>query len=394
MFYLNKILTLTEKDDIDTILNLYHKSLLGGHIGSEKMYKTIAKFYKWNNMGNDIKSFVKKCTTCEKTKTLINTKMPMEISSLGEVLFDHTYIDFVGPIPQSTGGHKYVFTAICDLTKFLVAVPTVDCTAITAAECLLENIICRYNFPSRLISDNATSFLSQVIKELTRLFTIKKIFTTPYHPQSNIVERAHRTLNAYLRAFTSKNRDSWHELLRYATFAYNNSIHSTTGYTPHELAHGFKLQIPNHLLKKKLTYNYENFADMTRNNIAKALELAKEHLYTKKLQNKYYYDSKVNEVDLKVNDFVLVKNQTKKHKFDEVYEGPFQIIDVSDSYIEIKRKGKKVKIHKNLVKKAKADYDSALRDNPISSIVSPVEIDSEILQFINKIYDIKCETHE
>lgn len=40
----------------------------------------------------------------------------------------------------------------------------------------------------------------------------------------------------------------------------------------------FKIQIPNHLYKVKLTYNYDNFADMTRNNIAKALELAKEHL--------------------------------------------------------------------------------------------------------------------
>lgn len=69
----------------------------------------------------------------------------------------------VGPIPNSENGNKYIFTAICDLTKFLVAVPTVDCTSLTAAECLLENIICRYNFPSRLISDNSSNFISKVI---------------------------------------------------------------------------------------------------------------------------------------------------------------------------------------------------------------------------------------
>lgn len=111
--------------------------------------------------------------------------------------------------------------------KYLIAVPTFDCTALTAAECILENIICRYNFPSRLISDNATSFTSQVIKELTRLILIRKIFTTAYHPQANLVERVHRTLNAYLRAFTSKNKDNWHEILKFATFAYNNTIHTT-----------------------------------------------------------------------------------------------------------------------------------------------------------------------
>lgn len=202
-----------EREDIQNILDLYHKSLLGGHVGSERMYKTIAKFYKWNNMVQEIKDYVKKCAICEKTKTITNTKVPMQITSLGEVLFDHTFIDYVGPIPSSSSGNKYIFTATCDLTKFLVAVPTVDCTALTAANCLLEHILCRYNFPSRLISDNATSFICQLMKELTKLFAIKKIFSTIYRPSSNIVERQHRTLNAFLRAFTEKNKDNWDDLL-------------------------------------------------------------------------------------------------------------------------------------------------------------------------------------
>lgn len=351
-FFLNKILTLTEKEDIDYILNLYHNTLLGAHVGGEKMHKTISKFYTWNNMTQGIKDYVKKCEVCTRTKVTTNTRMPMEISSLGESLFDHTYIDFVGPIPQSVGGHKYIFTAICDLTKFLVAVPTVDSTAITAAGCLLENVLCRYNFPSRLISDNASDFTSRIIRELSNLFMMKKIFTTPYHPQANIVERAHRTLNAYIRAFTTKNRDERSTLSKYATFAYNNTVHSVTGFTPHELAHGFKIRIPNHLTKSKVVYNYENFADLTRNNIAKALELAKDHLYEKKIQNKKYYDRKLNEIDLIQNDMVLIKNSKKKHKFDDVYQGPYKIINIYDKYVEVLRGNKRVKIHKNLIKKA------------------------------------------
>lgn len=173
--YLNKILTLTEREDIEQILKLYHESLLGGHVGRDKMYKTIRKFYKWDKMVDDIANYVKKCSICEKTKVITNTKVPMQISSLGETLFDHTFIDFVGPIAASATGNKYIFTATCDLTKFLVAVPTIDSSAVTAAKCLLEHIICRYNFPSRIISDNAKDFTSQVIKELTNLFSIRKI---------------------------------------------------------------------------------------------------------------------------------------------------------------------------------------------------------------------------
>lgn len=228
-----------------------------------------------------------------------------------------------------------------------------------------------------MISDNQTSFVGQVIKSLAELFVIKKIQTTPYNPKANIVERSHRTLNAFFRAYTEKNRDTWDELLKYATFAYNNTIHSTTGYTPHELAHGFKLKIPNQLQKTKITYNYDSFADMTRNNIARALELAKEHLYTRKIQNKMYYDNRINDIDLRINEKVLVKNMTKKHKFDELYEGPYVITDLHDSYVEILKKGKKVKLHKNLIKKVKSNDTSNDTSN-----------DNEI-KIIQVVYDIK-----
>lgn len=254
------------------------------------------------------------------------------------------------------------------MTKFLIAIPTVDCSAVTTAECLIEHIFLKYNFPSRLISDNASNFNSEVTRELNNLFKIRKIFTTPYHPQSNIVERSHRTLNAYLRAFTAKNRDTWHLMLKYATFAYNNSVHSTTCFTHHELAHGFKIIIPNHLTKTKITYNYESLADNIRNNIAKALEIAGEHLQSRKLANKQYYDTNINELDINIDDLVLVKSQTKKEKFQNVYEGAYRVIDIFDNYIVIMRGNEKLKIHKNLVKKSYTNHENETSNFPIVSL--------------------------
>lgn len=355
VFFLNNILELTERDDIEKIMKLYHESVLGGHVGGDRMYKTISKFYKWHNMADEIRNYVKKCTICEKTKTFTNTKIPLEVSSLGESLFDHTYIDFVGPISITPNGNRFILTMVCDLTKMLVCCATKDSTALTTAKCLIEHIFCRYNFPSRLISDNAKAFLSQVIKEITTLFAIKKVFCTPYHAMSNVSERSHRNLGSYLRAYTEQNRDDWDEMLMYASFSYNNTIHTTTGYTPHELAHGFRIKIPSHMTRQKLTYNYDNFADKTRNDIAKALEIAKEHLINKQLQNKKYYDEKTAELNLEVGDLVLIKNMVKSHKFDNVYDGPFQVTDVWDSYIEIMKNGVKTKIHKNLVKKSRIE---------------------------------------
>lgn len=184
-------------------------------------------------------------------------KVPMQISSVGELPFDHTYIDFVGPIKTSITGNKYIFTATCDLTKYLIAIPTVDSTALTAAKCILNYILLEINFPSVLISDNASSFTSKIIEKLANLFQIKLSKTTPYHPQANIVERQHRTLNAYLRAYTEEDRNQWDDRVKCATYTYNNTVHSTTGFTPHTLLYGFSIKIPTKLKQRKPMYNYD-----------------------------------------------------------------------------------------------------------------------------------------
>lgn len=355
--FLNKIIELTERDDIEKILELYHNNGLSGHLGRDKCYKTISKFYSWPGMYEDVANYVKKCTICEKNKTFTNTKIPLEISSLGETLFDHCYIDFVGPIKTTSRGNKYIFTAICDLTKVLIAVPTKDSTALTAANCLVDNVLLRFNFPTKIISDNAQAFLSQVIRELTNLFAIKKVFSTKYNPKSNLVERSHRTLGAYLRIYTDKNKDDWDELLKFATFSYNNTVHSTTGFSPYRLCYGREIRIPNSLNKPKLTYNYNNYADKLRNDIAKALELARENLIDRQLKNKARYDEKTKQLDLKIGDMILVKNMTKDHKFDEIYEGPYEVTDVYESYIEYLKNGVRIKINKNFVKKSRAQKD-------------------------------------
>lgn len=119
------------------------------------------------------------------------------------------------------------------------------------------------------------------------------------------------------------------------------------------MAHGFKIEIPSNLYRAKPTYNYDNLADFTRNHIQKALEFAKENLINRNTKNKQNYDKNCNPCEIKIDDLVLIKNQVKKHKFDNLYDGPYKVTDTHDSYIEILKNGKKTKIHKNFVKKSK-----------------------------------------
>lgn len=66
----------------------------------------------------------------------------------------------------------------------------------------------------------------------------------------------------------------------------------------------------------------------------------------------------------------------KKHKFDEIYEGPFKVIKSYDCFVEIIRRNKTIKLHKNMVKKAQAQY------------LFGQQTESNILENIKTIYDI------
>lgn len=139
------------------------------------------------------------------------------------------------------------------MTKYLVAVSTKDSTAVTAANCLLEHVICKLNFPSVLVSDNATSFTSKVIEELTNSFAIKKVFSTRYNAKENICERQNKSINHFMRRYANSGpkKRNWGEMLKFATFVYNNTVHSTTNFSPHSLTFGFSIR---HICQKKKQY--------------------------------------------------------------------------------------------------------------------------------------------
>ena len=52
------------------------------------------------------------------------------------------------------------------------------------------------------------------------------------------MEVVNRTLEMYLRCFTSSEPKQWNQWLTWAEFCYNTSVHSSTGKTPFEVVYG------------------------------------------------------------------------------------------------------------------------------------------------------------
>ncbi|KAJ3666393.1 hypothetical protein Zmor_001836 [Zophobas morio] len=240
------------RDQIPVILKEYHDNPSAGHPGYQRTLNKIKYKYKWKNMKDDIKRYVKQCDLCQRNKTERKVRRhPMEITTTSTLPFERIALDIVGPLPITETGKKYILTLQDDLTKYSLAFPIKNHEATTIANKLVNHFICKFGIPKQILTDRGQDFSSLLLKEVARLFSVLSKYKHPLIiPQTNgALERSHATLADYLKHYVSDKQTDWDQWLNFAMFSYNTSVHTSTKYTPHELVFGNKPELPSSALK-------------------------------------------------------------------------------------------------------------------------------------------------
>lgn len=125
----------------------------------------------------------------------------------------------------------------------MYALPDQEATKV--AQKLVDEFFCRFSVPNQLHSDQGKQFESNLISSICKLSQLKKLPTTPYHTQSDgLVERFNRTLTNILASTAKEHPFKWESHLKKVCFAYNTSVHASTGHTPFFLMFGRQAQLP------------------------------------------------------------------------------------------------------------------------------------------------------
>lgn len=344
-------------EEINKILHEFHNSPTGGHKGVSKTYRKIKQYHKWPKMFEQIKNFVKSCEVCQKNKSCRIPKQPMQITTTANKPFEKVSLDIYGPLPVTQSGNKYLLTFIDDLTKFSQAIPIENQEASTIAENFVRHIILKFGCPKIVLTDQGQNFLSQLFKDVCKLLRIHKIQTTSYRPQSNgSLERSHRNLTEYLRAYINKSQDDWDSWIDYAIFSYNTAIHSATNFTPHELLYGNRVELPSSVTKSpEICYNYGNYANELKSRLQHSHAIARDNLLKSKEKSKAYYDNDSKNTKFNIGDKVLLRDDAshkgKCKKLMPVFTGPYEIIEINSNVnVTILKNKKYVKVHINRIK--------------------------------------------
>ncbi|GBN13184.1 hypothetical protein AVEN_30221-1 [Araneus ventricosus] len=139
---------------------------------------------------------------------------------------------------------------MCLASKYPDALAVSDITSISVVDAL--QIFSCMGFPKEIQHNQRTSFMSELTTEFFERFGVRVLHSSTYHPQSNPVERFHRTLGRILCALRSEVGTDWEKHVHAALFALRTVTHESTGFSPAELVHGRNLRTP-------VTLLYENW---------------------------------------------------------------------------------------------------------------------------------------
>lgn len=293
------------------VLDSLHKDLFAGHMGIRKTYLLLKERFYWKSMLQDVKDYVSSCPDCQSRKTPKNIQDGEIIPIISSQPFELVGMDICGPLVETKWGNKYILVIIDHFTKWPEAYPLKETTSANIAEILVTKFIARHGCPRKILTDQGANFISDFMKSIYKLFRIKKIQTTAYHPQGNgITERFNSTLINIISKYCNIYQNDWDKYLPFALMAYRSSINSTTKEKPYFLLYGRDPVLPLDVdftnTPKSENSEIENYKKQLKFNIEKAKTVAKENI--SESHKKYFKFSNRNNPNpnYKVNDLMLL----------------------------------------------------------------------------------------
>jgi hypothetical protein len=196
-------------------------------------------------------------------------------------------------------------------------------------------------FPAVIISDRDPKIIATFWQELWNIIGTRLNISTARHAQTDgRSERRIRVLMESVRTFAMENPLDWDLYLPSVNFAYNDSIHPFTGYTPFQLDNGRDPNTPIKLIMHGILRRPTLFTDIDGylnpsaflSKIAHSIEVTKTRLRAKAQQQRNLLDQQKS-VPIQYNngDYAYLQNPDKntpgQKTLDPRYLGPYKILD-------------------------------------------------------------------
>ena len=304
------LLCYSDNDDIKLVIpvnqrqdvvRLYHSF---GLFGVTRTSKLIQERFFWPRIKDTVSAVCETCERCQKAKT------PKHANK--------------GPLEHLITPQQPMHTL-----------------SMNTAETLYRAIYTKFGIPEVIHSDRGQTFLSNVLKQVNELLSIKHTVTTPYRPQSNgTCERLNSTILSRIRTLLPNEKSRWHLHLDSLMLAYNSTVHESTQTSPFYIMFGRKPRIPMDLMMRlprfteKGPIDVKNFATKREQELKASFELCAKNIDKRKERSMRNFDSKLGKptLNFKPADRILLRKHSTKNKIDDRFQAEiYEVVHKRDT---------------------------------------------------------------
>lgn len=221
------------------VLQLFHESKEGMHLKGARFVNALKERVWWEGMEAEALDWCNSCEICQYFDLPHGKPIGFRSFLPAAEPFSLTAMDIVGPLPETASGHRYFLTFVDYASRWAEAVPLKDKSASEVAKAFIEQILCRWGAPLRILTDCDKTFTGKVLRTVSKVLSFGMLVTTPYHPQADgMTERLNGTLIRLIAKYVQFNQLDWDVFLPHALFVYRSSVHRATGVSPFQAITG------------------------------------------------------------------------------------------------------------------------------------------------------------
>ena len=135
-----------------------HDDPTAGHLGREKIFARVARYYYWPRYYQSVKEHVRTCLICQQCK--VEQRPPLGL--MGRRIIHKPWkvvaADITGPFIRSKAGFEYILVFQDLFTRWVECIPIRKANGKTIRKELKNRIVLRYGAPEVFLSDNGKEF--------------------------------------------------------------------------------------------------------------------------------------------------------------------------------------------------------------------------------------------
>ena len=312
------------KESRGSILLASHDN--ANHPGYLRTLSRIRETYFWPTLMKDTANHIKNCAVCKTIKSTKQNKVhlhPIRVSQPLELVS----VDFVGPLPQTERGNKYIMTFQDQFSRWPAAYPVQEANSERVVDCI-KKFGSDFGYPECILSDRGSNLISKMANKACKKLNIDRKLCASARPQTNgMLERWHFTLKNALATYPL---DEWDLFVDDVTAAYRTTPHTETKETPALLFLGREINVsPDIEFRPPLRDYGDGYVETRVAMLQRAYQIVQGLNENTQLRNKRRYDRKAKAHSFGVNDWAWLKREDKDNGLDRVkWTGPYQITEV------------------------------------------------------------------